>query len=75
MDRKPWTKTIQGTITEETDANDYYYHWIQFETEDVDITSLEDLFEAANLNEEHVTIKIRKHALFIYKTPKQEDKK
>lgn len=68
VDRKPWEKEFSGVATYSNDANDYYYSWVEIDTEEGD--TLEDLFDEflnVNLgNDQEVVIKARKGALFIY---------
>ena len=65
MHRKPWEKTLKGKISENNDANDYYYSWIELETEDGDLEYLVKRYIGASFNAKDVIIKVRDGAIFI----------
>lgn len=75
MNKKLWTFNKKGTVTNESDANDYYYSWISL---DCGGKNMEDIFKkflgVGNSSDGvKVRVKARKGAIFIVKEGDKDD--
>jgi hypothetical protein len=72
MNRKNWDKTITGLIKKDNDANDYYFEWIEFESDTHNLTDLFEEFLGAGICKDvKVVVKGGKGILFFEKVKRR----
>jgi hypothetical protein len=70
MQRKPWDKKYRAEVTIDSDANDYFYEWVDLEG----CPDFEDLIREANLEGHKVIVKVRDGAIFIVRESEEGEK-
>lgn len=65
MNKKLWTFNEKGIATQDNDANDFYYSWIELSAGGKNIEELFSEFLGVDFHDTRVRVKARKGAIFI----------
>jgi hypothetical protein len=64
MNKDNWVKTYEGRIYTNSDANDFYYEWVDFEGE-LSLTDILEKWLGIGYDGKKAVIKVFKGAVFI----------